>query len=106
MSPGVRLRGLSHEDTFVRLTSMQVSNVFFPLDKETRRPRGFGFVDIVGGAPEAKKVIDSLNEKDLMGRTISVKLAEPRQPRQGSTSLASNGVSVRKVDSDDVGSIG
>ena len=48
-------------------------------DRETGRPRGFGFVEMDdAGADEA---IRALNGKELDGRTIKVNEAKPREPR-------------------------
>ena len=51
-------------------------------DRDTGRPRGFGFVTM--SAPEeAQKAIDTLNGKDLAGRALNVSLARPREERTG-----------------------
>ena len=51
-------------------------------DRDTGRPRGFGFVTM--GAPEeAQKAIDTLNGKDLAGRALNVSIARPREERTG-----------------------
>ena len=51
-------------------------------DRDTGRPRGFGFVTM--SAPEeAQKAIDTLNGKDLAGRALNVSLARPREERPG-----------------------
>jgi len=48
-------------------------------DRETGRPRGFGFVEMEdNGALEA---IESLDGSDFGGRNIKVNEARPRQPR-------------------------
>jgi len=53
-------------------------------DRETGRPRGFGFVEMDGGSAEA--AIEALNGADFGGRSLRVNLAQGRQPpRQGST---------------------
>ena len=49
------------------------------MDRETGRSRGFGFVTMTNDA-EGKTAIDSLNGKDLEGRALRVREAEPRQP--------------------------
>ncbi|WP_027180221.1 RNA recognition motif domain-containing protein [Maridesulfovibrio bastinii] len=49
-------------------------------DRETGRPRGFGFVEMEDqGALEA---IDSLNDSDFGGRNIKVNEARPRTERR------------------------
>ena len=52
-----------------------------PLDRETGRKRGFGFVDMASEADE-QKAIDDLQDVEWMGRNIRVNKAEPRQPRR------------------------
>jgi RNA recognition motif-containing protein len=48
-------------------------------DRETGRPRGFGFVEMEdAGADEA---IDALNGSDFGGRNIKVNIARPREDR-------------------------
>jgi RNA recognition motif-containing protein len=56
-----------------------VESVNLITDRETGRLRGFGFVEMSSGANEA---IAALHEKDLDGRTLTVNLAKPREPRQ------------------------
>ena len=62
----------------------QVDSVAIIMDRDTGRPKGFGFVEMSNEA-EAKKAIESLNGKDLMGRTLNVNEARPRTdgPRRG-----------------------
>jgi cold-inducible RNA-binding protein len=50
------------------------------MDRETGRPRGFGFVEMAQ-AEDAQKAIDSLNGKEFMGRNLTVNLARPRESR-------------------------
>ena len=52
------------------------------MDRETGRSRGFGFVTMTND-PEGKTAIDALNGKDLEGRALRVREAEPRQPGGG-----------------------
>ncbi|MGE4471031.1 MAG: RNA recognition motif domain-containing protein [Desulfovibrio sp.] len=48
-------------------------------DRETGRPRGFGFVEMEdAGANEA---IEALNGKNFQGRDLKVNEAKPREPR-------------------------
>jgi RNA recognition motif-containing protein len=62
----------------------QVSSVTIIMDRDTGRPKGFGFVEMPNEA-EAKKAIEGLNGKDFMGRTLNVNEARPRTdgPRGG-----------------------
>jgi len=52
------------------------------LDRETRRPRGFGFVTM-SSEEEAQAAIDGLNAKEYQGRTLNVTEARPLPPREG-----------------------
>jgi RNA recognition motif-containing protein len=47
-------------------------------DRETGRPRGFGFVEMESGSDEA---IAALDKKELNGRTVTVNEARPRAER-------------------------
>src|SRR6476659_8062017 len=47
-------------------------------DRETGRPRGFGFVEM-STEDEARKAIEELNGRDLQGRPMAVKEAEDRR---------------------------
>jgi len=49
-------------------------------DRDTGRPRGFGFVEMDQGP--AQKAIQELNGKDMGGRPLRVNEAQERQPRQ------------------------
>ncbi len=46
-------------------------------DRDSGRPRGFGFVEMATDA-EALKAIEDLNGKTLDGRTLTVSEARPR----------------------------
>ena len=47
-------------------------------DRDTGRPRGFGFVEMSSGADEA---IQALHQTDMGGRALNVNEARPRQDR-------------------------
>ncbi len=47
-------------------------------DRETGRSRGFGFVEMSGGAEAA---IQALNGAQFQGRTLTVNEAKPREAR-------------------------
>jgi len=47
-------------------------------DRETGRPRGFGFVEMVEGAEEA---IQALHQAQFGGRSLTVNEARPREDR-------------------------
>jgi RNA recognition motif-containing protein len=50
------------------------------MDRETGRPRGFGFVTM-SSVEEAQKAIEALSGKDLDGRALTVNVAKPREER-------------------------
>jgi len=50
------------------------------MDRETGRPRGFGFITMSTPA-EAQAAIDALNGKELGGRALTVNIAKPREER-------------------------
>jgi RNA recognition motif-containing protein len=50
------------------------------MDRETGRPRGFGFVTM-STVEEAQKAIEALNGKDMDGRALTVNVAKPREER-------------------------
>lgn len=58
----------------------EVVEVFIPLDRETRRPRGFVFVTMADEAG-AQKAISMFNEQDFGGRQIKVNEALPQERR-------------------------
>lgn len=53
----------------------QVEDSFIPTDRETGRPRGFGFVTLESNA--AKNAAAALNNTEYQGRTIRVNEAAP-----------------------------
>jgi RNA recognition motif-containing protein len=59
-----------------------VTRVSLITDRETGRPRGFGFVEMENDADGAK-AIEALNGADMGGRTLTVNEARPREPRGG-----------------------
>ncbi len=56
----------------------QVDSVKLITDRDTGRPRGFGFVEMSEGANEA---ISALNETEFGGRNLKVNEARPREDR-------------------------
>jgi RNA recognition motif-containing protein len=54
-----------------------VDSVNIVTDRDTGRPRGFGFVEMSNDT-EAKAAIEGLNGKELDGRTLNVNEARPR----------------------------
>jgi RNA recognition motif-containing protein len=63
-------------DAFVA-TGHEVAEVKLVLDRDTGRPRGFAFVEMVTDAG-AQNAIENLNGKDLQGRSIAVSEARER----------------------------
>ena len=61
----------------------QVEDVTLITDKETGRPRGFGFV-IMTEDDAGRRAIDELNGKEFDGRALTVNEARPREPRRSS----------------------
>ncbi len=51
-------------------------------DRETGRPRGFGFVEM-GSDSDATTAIEACNEQELGGRQLRVNEAQERRPRTG-----------------------
>ena len=58
----------------------EVDSVKIIMDKFTGRSKGFGFVEMPN-EEEGKAAIDGLNDQDFDGRTIVVKVAQPRENR-------------------------
>lgn len=59
----------------------QVEDVTLITDRETGRPRGFGFV-VMNEDDAARKAIEELNGKEFGGRALTVNEARPREPRR------------------------
>jgi RNA recognition motif-containing protein len=74
------------------ITELDLRELFAPLgtvtdakiitDRETGRPRGFGFIEM-STDDEAKKAIEELNGRDVQGRQVAVKEAEDRRGGSG-----------------------
>ena len=58
-----------------------VESVRLMTDRETGRPRGFGFVKMA--SDDADAAIEALNGKDLGGRSLRINEAEERKPGGG-----------------------
>ena len=85
---------LSYEVTREDLTTVfeeygTVSRVSLPRDRETDRPRGFGFVEM-GSEEEESKAIESLDGAEWMGRELRVNQARPRENNRGGRSFESS----------------
>jgi cold-inducible RNA-binding protein len=69
------------EEAFASYGEVQSARI--AMDRDTNRPRGFGFVEMANQA-EAEAAIAGLNGKELQGRTLTVNEARPREDRGGS----------------------
>ncbi|MBW4621608.1 MAG: RNA-binding protein [Cyanosarcina radialis HA8281-LM2] len=58
-----------------------VKQVQIPTDRETGRPRGFGFVEMSTDAEEVA-AIEALDGAEWMGRELKVNKAKPREDRR------------------------
>ena len=56
-----------------------VESVDLISDRETGRPRGFGFVEM--SDEDAQTAISAMDGKDMDGRPLRVNEARPREPR-------------------------
>ena len=65
-----------------------VEEVKLMTDRDTGRPRGFGFVTM-STAEEAQAAINALNGKQLDGRALTVNVAKPREERSGGSGYGS-----------------
>lgn len=64
-------------DLFSEYGSVESVNLI--TDRDTGRPRGFGFVEMTDGADEA---IGALHRTEMGGRTLNVSEARPREDRR------------------------
>jgi len=60
-----------------------IKEVALIMDRDTRRPKGFGFVEMTTQA-EAEKAIQMFNEYELDGRKVMVNMARPKEDRGSS----------------------
>jgi cold-inducible RNA-binding protein len=68
------------QDAFAAHGTVMETNLL--MDRETGRPRGFGFITM-SSAEEAEKAIAALNGSQLGGRALTVNVAKPREERTG-----------------------
>ena len=57
----------------------EVISVFLPTDRQSGRPRGFGFVEM--SDEDVKKAIAELDGFEMEGRNLRVNEARPREER-------------------------
>ncbi len=60
----------------------EVASATLVMDRETGRPRGFGFVEFSDDS-HARAAMDALNGKSVDGRDLTVNEAKPRENRGG-----------------------
>ncbi len=60
----------------------ELKEVTLIVDRDTRRPKGFGFVEFVNQA-DAEKAIQMFNDYELDNRRLTVNIARPREERGG-----------------------
>ena len=60
----------------------EVTSASLVMDRETGRPRGFGFVEMADNAA-AQAAISALNGQNLDGRDLTVNEAKPKAPGGG-----------------------
>ena len=78
---------MSFNTTEVELRSFfepygEITRIQLITDRDTGRPRGFGFVELADDE-EAAKAITELNGKELDGRALNVNEAKPKPERSG-----------------------
>ena len=74
-------------DAFAQHGEVRSANLV--MDRETGRPRGFGFVEMDDEG--ARKAIEALNGAELDGRQLNVNEAKPRENRSGGGSFGGGG---------------
>ena len=60
-----------------------IKEVAMIMDRDTQRPKGFGFVEMTTQV-EAQKAIEMFNEHEMDGRRLMVNFARPKEDRGGS----------------------
>jgi len=85
MAKKLYVGGLSYDTTEATLKETfsaagTVESAAIIIDKMTNRSKGFGFVEMAT-EEEAQKAIETLNGKELDGRTLTVNEAKPMEPR-------------------------
>ena len=85
MAKKLYIGGLSYDTTENTLRGMfsqagTVESVTIITDRMSGHSKGFGFVEMSSDA-EAQKAIETLNGKELDGRTVTVNEARPMEPR-------------------------
>lgn len=60
----------------------EIKEITLIMDRDTRRPKGFGFVEMMTQV-EAQKAIEMFNDYELDNRRLTVNMARPREERGG-----------------------
>ncbi len=60
----------------------EIKEITLILDRDTRRPKGFGFVEMMN-QEDAEKAIRMFNDQELDGRRLTVNMAKPREENRG-----------------------
>lgn len=66
--------------SWIEARGQQVEELKLMTDRDTGKPRGFGFVTIEG---DLDKAVAALNGQDFMGRALTVNEAKPMERREG-----------------------
>ena len=87
MTTKLYVGNLSYETTEEELQELfaqagSVTSVALPTDRETGRPRGFGFVEM-SSEEEARKAITMFNGQTLRDRQLKVNESRPREEGGG-----------------------
>ena len=87
MAKNVYVGNLSFDTTQAKLQELfeahgQVAKVNLITDRDTGRPRGFAFVEMMNDEG-GNAAIAALNGQEVDGRALNVAPAKPRQPRGG-----------------------
>lgn len=59
----------------------EIHSVEIPIDSQSGKPRGFGFVEFID-ANDAADAVDNMDQSEIYGRTIRVKLSSRKPPGQ------------------------
>ena len=84
MSTNIYVGNLSFDSTESDIRELfeqygTVDEVKLITDRDTGRPRGFGFIEMSSGGDDAIRALDG---KDLGGRNLKVNEARPREERR------------------------
>lgn len=60
----------------------EIQDVMLIVDRDTRRSKGFGFVEFVTDS-DAQKAIEMFHDQEYQGRRLTVNVARPREDRGG-----------------------